>query len=162
MTPDRISALKGTYRGGLLDDTLPFWIGHSVDREQGGFIALGCNRLDWTWKRGWDEEHGGILYYVDLHSKPIQEYWHDMKFWWPQNEVLIATLLAYQPTGDTKYAEQHERLHEWAYSHFPDPESGEWFGYLRRDGRVSSELKGSRWKGPFHLPCMQLVRWEIL
>ena len=33
---------------------------------------------------------------------PIQEYWQDMKFWWPHNEAIIATLLAYQITGDEK------------------------------------------------------------
>ena len=31
----------------------------------------------------------------------MQEYWHDMKFWWPHNEAIIATLLAYQLTGDS-------------------------------------------------------------
>ena len=31
---------------------------------------------------------------------------------------------------------------------------GEWFGYLHRDGRLSSRLKGNVWKGPFHLPRM--------
>ncbi len=32
---------------------------------------------------------------------------------------------------------------------------GEWFGYLHRDGTVSTRLKGNMWKGPFHLPRMQ-------
>ena len=32
---------------------------------------------------------------------------------------------------------------------------GEWFGYLHRDGTVSTRLKGNLWKGPFHLPRMQ-------
>jgi N-acylglucosamine 2-epimerase len=46
-------------------------------------------------------------------------------------------------------------VHEWAYAHFPDREHGEWFGYLHRDGTVSTRLKGNVWKGPFHLPRMQ-------
>lgn len=131
-------------------------------RNDSRLIKLGCSMLDWTWKRGWDQEYGGILYYNDIYDKPIQEYWHDMKFWWPQNETLIATLLAYQLTGEEKYAQWHEKLHQWTYSHFPDPEYGEWFGYLHRDGRVSVPLKGNIWKGPFHLPRMQLVCWKVL
>ena len=43
-----------------------------------------------------------------------------------------------------------------------DAEHGEWFGYLHRDGSVSSTLKGNLWKGPFHLPRMQLVCWQLL
>ena len=29
-------------------------------------VQLGCNMLDWMWKRGWDEEYGGIYYFRDL------------------------------------------------------------------------------------------------
>ena len=31
-----------------------------------------------------------------------------------------------------------------------------------RDGRISVRLKGSPWKGPFHLPRMQLICWKLL
>lgn len=123
---------------------------------------LGTSMVDWMWRRGWDEEHGGILYFRDLKGLPVQEYWHDMKFWWPHNEAVLATLLAYRATGDEKYAEQHRLVHDWAHSHFADPEHGEWYGYLHRDGRLSVPLKGNIWKGPFHLPRMQLVAWQTL
>jgi len=127
-----------------------------------GLIRLGTSMLDWMWERGWDEEFGGILYFRDLRGLPVQEYWHDMKFWWPQNETIIATLLAWSLTGDAKYADWHRRVHDWAYARFPDPEHGEWFGYLHRDGRLSVPLKGNLWKGPFHLPRMQLTCWKLL
>jgi len=127
-----------------------------------GLIETGCSMLDWMWKRGWDTEYGGILYFVDVNGLPVQEYWHDMKFWWPHNEAIIATLLAYQLTGDEKYAEWHRLVHDWAYTHFPDPEYGEWYGYLHRDGRLSVRLKGNLWKGPFHLPRMQWYCWQLL
>ena len=45
-----------------------------------------------------------MIYFRDVKNKPSAEYWHDMKFWWPHNETIIATLLAYQITGDPKYA----------------------------------------------------------
>lgn len=118
-------------------------------------LKLGLGILDCMWGRGWDPEHGGLLYFVDLHGKPIQEYWAEMKFWWPQNEAEIATLLAFQLTGDPKYAAWHGMVHEWSHRVFADPVHGEWFGYAHRDGRISTRLKGNTWKGPFHLPRMQ-------
>jgi N-acylglucosamine 2-epimerase len=124
-------------------------------------IRTGCQMLDWMWERGWDEQFGGISYFVDLRGLPVQEYWHDMKFWWPQCEAITATLLAYRLTNDPKYADWHTMIHNWTYSHFPDPEHGEWFGYLHRDGRISSTLKGGLWKGPFHIPRMQLFCWQL-
>jgi N-acylglucosamine 2-epimerase len=125
-------------------------------------IRVGTSILDWMWEIGWDKEYGGILYFRDVKGYPVQEYWHDMKFWWPQNEAIIATLLAYQLTGDDKYEKWHDMIHEWVYRHFPDSEYGEWYGYLHRDGRISVPLKGNLWKGPFHIPRMQLYAWQIL
>jgi N-acylglucosamine 2-epimerase len=126
-------------------------------------IQLGCKMLDYMWERGWDKEHGGILYFKDVYDKPVQEYWHDMKFWWPQNEAIIATLLAYTLTGDEKYAQWHNLVHDYAYEKFHDKEHGEWFGYLHKDGSVAQTAKGNLFKGPFHLPrqewyCMQLLK----
>jgi N-acylglucosamine 2-epimerase len=125
-------------------------------------ISLGTKMLDWMWEIGWDKEHGGILYFKDVKGLPVQEYWHDMKFWWPQNEAIIATLIAYQLTGNEKYARWHQMIHEWTFNHFPDREYGEWYGYLHKDGRISVDLKGNMWKGPFHIPRMYLMSWTIL
>lgn len=131
-------------------------------RNDDSLIQLGCQMLDWMWQRGWDSEHGGMLYFTSVDEKPVQEYWHDMKFWWPHNETIIATLMAFHLTGDSKYKDWHRQVHDWAYSHFADSEHGEWYGYLRRDGNISNTLKGNLWKGPFHLPRMQLMCWQLL
>ncbi|SFG39522.1 AGE family epimerase/isomerase [Pontibacter chinhatensis] len=125
-------------------------------------IDLGCRMLDYMWEWGWDKEHGGILYFRDVYGKPVQEYWHDMKFWWPQNETIIATLLAYLMTGNQKYADWHQQIHDYAYSHFHDKENGEWFGYLHRDGSLSNGSKGNLFKGPFHLPRQEWYCWQAL
>lgn len=125
-------------------------------------IRLGVTMLDWMWARGWDEEHGGLFYFRDLHGKPVQEYWHDMKFWWPHCEAIIATLLAWRLTGGERYAEMHRLVHDWSFSRFPDPEHGEWYGYLHRDGSVSQRAKGNMFKGPFHLPRMLWYGWRLL
>ncbi|RMG73791.1 MAG: N-acylglucosamine 2-epimerase, partial [Bacteroidetes bacterium] len=118
-------------------------------------LETGLQIVDWSWQWGWDTEYGGMTYFRDVKDLPATEYWHDMKFWWPQNEAIIANLLAWHLTGEARFAERHQQAHDWAYAHFPDPEHGEWYGYLHRDGRLSTRLKGNYWKGPFHLPRMQ-------
>jgi N-acylglucosamine 2-epimerase len=92
----------------------------------------------------------------------VQEYWHDMKFWWPHDEALIATLMAHRMTGNPDYLVKHLELREWAFTRFADPQHGEWYGYLHRDGTPANTLKGSLWKSFFHHPralwkCSQLA-----
>lgn len=124
-------------------------------------VEMGTTILDWSWQWGWDEQHGGILYFRDCKNFPPQEYWHDMKFWWPQNEALIATLYAYQATKDEKYLDWHKKIHTYQFTHFPDKVYGEWYGYLHKDGSVSQPAKGNFFKGPFHIPRMLLKGWQL-
>ena len=161
-------ALLDTFDGRLLNP------GHAI--EAGWFVLaesvyrggdahleeLGLKIIDTSWRRGWDTEHGGMLYFTDVRGLPSAEYWHDMKFWWPHNEAVLANLLAFLVTSDEVHRERYELVHRWAYEHFPDSEHGEWFGYLHRDGTLSTRLKGNLWKGPFHLPRMQLYAWQWL
>ena len=134
-----------------------FMMQEGKHRKDSRLVRLGCQMLDWMWKRGWDDEFGGLFYYRDMRGLPVQEYWQDMKFWWPHNEALLAWTL----TGDAKYARWHRMVHEWSFARFADPEYGEWYGYLHRDGRISNALKGNLWKSFFHHPralwfCSQL------
>lgn len=132
---------------------------HRGDAE---LIQLGCDMLDWMWARGWDTEYGGLRYNCDVYNKPVQEYWHDMKFWWPHDEAIIATLLAFELTGNEKYAHMHQQVSDWSHRHFADPKHGEWYGYLHRDGRLSTTTKGNLWKSFFHHPRMQWYCWQLL
>ncbi|HEX9792520.1 MAG TPA: AGE family epimerase/isomerase [Planctomycetota bacterium] len=136
-----------------------FLLAEARRRGDAVLAAEACAMVDWMWERGWDEKHGGVFCFRDLNGRPVQEYWHDMKFWWPQNEAVTATLLAWRASGEPRFARMHALAHDWAHRHLADPGFGEWFGYLHRDGRVSVPLKGSLWKGPFHLPRMQ---WNCL
>ena len=131
---------------------------HRNDKK---LIDMGLKMLDWMWKRGWDEKHGGLFYFRDVFNRPVQEYWHEMKFWWPHDEALIATLLAWQLSGDSKYLTWHEQVRNWAFAHFQDPAHGEWFGYLNRDGSISSTLKGNLWKSFFHHPRCLWYCWQL-
>ena len=117
--------------------------------------------LDWSWEWGWDKQYGGIINFRDCRNLPPQDYSQDMKFWWPQTEAIIATLYAYEATGDDKYLIWHKQISEWTYAHFPDAECGEWYGYLHRDGTVAQPAKGNIFKGPFHIPRMMIKSYEL-
>ena len=117
--------------------------------------------LDWSWEWGWDKQYGGIINFRDCKNLPPQDYSQDMKFWWPQTEAIIATLYAYEATGDDKYLIWHKQISEWTYAHFPDAECGEWYGYLHRDGTVAQPAKGNIFKGPFHIPRMMIKSYDL-
>lgn len=141
------------------------WFVLQEARCRGGdprLVRIGTTILDWMWEIGWDKDHGGIIYFRDALGLPPSEYWHDMKFWWPQNEAIIANLMAFAATKEPRFAERFRLAYEWAHERFPDREKGEWFGYLHRDGTVSTTLKGNMYKGPFHVPRMQIVCAELL
>ena len=123
---------------------------------------LGLSILDCMWERGWDKEYGGLHSYTDLRGHPVQEYNADMKFWWPHNEAEIATLLAWEMTGEEKYLGRYRQVRDWSRKTFRDAEYGEWYGYAHRDGTISTQLKGNLWKGAFHLPRMLMYCGELL
>ncbi|MBR0525077.1 MAG: AGE family epimerase/isomerase [Prevotella sp.] len=126
-----------------------------------GLTQLALQIFDWSWDWGWDEQYGGIINFRDCKNLPPQDYSQDMKFWWPQCEAIICSLYAYLATGDEKYRQRHQLISDWTYSHFPDTEFGEWYGYLHRDGTVAQPAKGNLFKGPFHIPRMLVKSYTL-
>lgn len=126
-----------------------------------GLTKLALQIFDWSWDWGWDDEYGGIINFRDCKNLPPQDYSQDMKFWWPQCETIICSLYAYLATGDEKYRQRHQLINDWTYSHFPDAEFGEWYGYLHRDGTVAQPAKGNLFKGPFHIPRMLVKSYTL-
>ena len=114
--------------------------------------------FNWAITAGWDKEYGGLLYFVDCLGNPPEAYEHDMKLWWPHDEILIASLMLYRDTGKQEYLDWFYKTLDYSKAHFSDPEYGEWYGYLRRDGKPTEPAcKGSTFKGPFHLPRMLIL-----
>lgn len=131
-------------------------------RKDKDLLETGLTILNWSFEIGWDKECKGITYFVDVEGKPVEPLEAELRLWWPHNEALIAFIMAYQQTGHEEYLKQFEMVHQYAFSHFRDTEYGEWYGYLRKDGTVSKDLKGSIFKGPFHYPrCLMLVSKEL-
>ena len=121
-------------------------------RQDKQLMKLAVDRTIRTLSYGWDEKYGGILYFMDVKNYPPQALEWDQKLWWVHVETLIALLKGYHHTGDSRCLEWFNKVHEYTWSHFPDPEFGEWFGYLNRQGEVLLPLKGGKWKGCFHVP----------
>lgn len=111
---------------------------------------------------GWDKEFGGIFYFMDRLGHPVQQLEWDQKLWWVHIETLITMLKGYQLTGSQECLQWFEKVHDYVWTHFADPDYPEWFGYLNRRGEVLLPLKGGKWKGCFHVPRGLYQCWQIL
>jgi N-acylglucosamine 2-epimerase len=108
----------------------------------------------------WDEQYGGIYYFMDADGHPTQQLEWNQKLWWVHVETLVALAMGYRLTGREECWTWYQKVHEYSWSHFADPEHGEWFGYLDRQGKVLLDLKGGKWKGCFHVPRALLMCWR--
>ncbi|XP_019334289.1 N-acylglucosamine 2-epimerase isoform X2 [Alligator mississippiensis] len=111
---------------------------------------------------GWDSPHGGLLAFHDADGLcPTQLEWA-MKLWWPHAEALVALLAAFAHRRDPALLRRFEQVAEFTFQRFPDPEHGEWFGYLNRDSSLALSIKGGPFKGCFHVPRALYMCEELL
>lgn len=108
----------------------------------------------------WDPEYGGLFYFMDAEGHPPEQLEWDQKLWWVHLESLVALSMAYLATGCDACWAWYQRVHDYAWRRFPDPEYGEWYGYLNRRGEVLVPLKGGKWKGCFHVPRALYRCWQ--
>lgn len=110
----------------------------------------------------WDTDYGGLYYFMDAHGHPPQQLEWSQKLWWVHLEALVALILAYRETKCDACWDWFQRIHDYAWPRFADPEFGEWYGYLTRQGDVLMPLKGGKWKGCFHVPRALYRCWQEL
>ncbi len=125
-------------------------------------IRQAVDAIRWHVELGWDEEYGGLFHACDAEGGTPWWRFADAKLWWPHTEALYATLLAYQITGEAWYLDWFERVHNYAFSHYPVPGYGEWTQKLNRQGNAFTETVALPVKDPFHLPraliyCIQVL-----
>ena len=113
-------------------------------------------------EHGWDKEFGGLRYLTNYDWTPTHSLEADMKLWWPHGETLYALLFAWAKTGRSDIKEWYEKVHDYTFTKFPDPEHGEWFGYLNRDGSPVWTAKANGWKGFFHIPRILFRSYQLL
>lgn len=121
-------------------------------------VAIALRTLEY----GWDQEYGGIFYFMDVLGHPVQQLEWDQKLWWVHMETLVCLAKGYQITGSEACKAWFEKVHTYTWAHFKDQEHGEWFGYLTRQGQPLLSLKGGKWKGCFHVPRALYQVWQTL
>lgn len=119
---------------------------------------------------GWDEEYGGLYYFLDSEGhSPTQLEW-PMKLWWVHCEAMVALLMAFRSRRDASIWSQFTHLCDLTFSkvrwhmqqwggggsvslclpvllQFIDAGQGEWYGYLTREWKVNQRFKGGPYKG---------------
>jgi N-acylglucosamine 2-epimerase len=137
-----------------------FCLEEGLRRHDRGIVDRAVQIADWAYERGHDRDCGGIFSFLDASGQePLQTdwhretrmFWHD-KAWWVHAEALYGRALAAVETGSEERFAQFLELHDWCQRHFYDPEYGEWYAELWRDGRPKNDHKGTMWKAAYHLP----------
>ena len=130
--------------------------------ERGQAFRTAISMIEWSFERGWDENFGGIYYFLDSENRPPTQLEWPMKLWWPLCEALYGLLLAWRLTADSRFADRFSLVWDYIDTHLRDPEFGEWFGYLDRSGKPTHLLKGGPYKCFYHVPralfyCIRLL-----
>lgn len=159
--------LSNSFEGRLLNpghaiEAMWFLMDLGVRQQDAGLIEKAVRLTLRTLEYGWDPDFGGIFYFMDIKGYPPQQLEWDQKLWWVHLETLVALAKGYQLTQNPHCAEWFEKVHQYTWTHFPDPEYGEWYGYLNRRGEVLLPLKGGKWKGCFHVPRGLFQVWQTL
>ena len=140
------------------------WFVMHVARRRGDQTLLrrAAEVVRWHLELGWDREYGGIFLSRDIEGREPYLPHSDKKLWWPHVEALYATLLANELTGEPWCLDWYERVAEWAWSHFPVPQAGEWYQRLTREGEPTTEVVALPVKDPFHLPRAAILILQLM
>ncbi len=125
-------------------------------------IRQAVETIRWHVELGWDAEFGGLRLGVDAAGGEPWWPFADSKLWWPHTETLYALLLAHQISGEPWALEWYERVHAYAFGHYPVPGHGEWTQKLDRQGRPFTQTVALPVKDPFHLPRSLITCIELL
>lgn len=130
------------------------WFVMHVAQRRGNreLIRRAAEVVRWHLELGWDGEYGGLFLSRDTQGREPYLPHSDKKLWWPHVEAMYATLLAHELTGEPWCLEWYRRVADWSWSHFPAPDSGEWYQRLTREGKPTTEVIALPVKDPFHLP----------
>ncbi|MEM6428545.1 MAG: AGE family epimerase/isomerase [Deinococcota bacterium] len=113
---------------------------------------------------GWDQQYGGLLRFVTVDGSPPQGLptnafeeailasW-DTKLWWVHSETVYATLLAYHLTGKDTLLTLFERICDYTFNTFPNPDTAvsEWIQICNRQGKPHSKFVALPVKDPYHI-----------
>ena len=111
-----------------------------------------CEIVKATMDLGWDQEFGGLYHFIavdgldtkyplgDAADEPqmplILGDWGS-KLWWVHSEALYTTLLMYCRTGKEEFLTMFEKVFDYTYKTFPNPDRSirEWIQIRTREGK---------------------------
>jgi len=105
-------------------------------------------------KEGLDED-GGLWYEFDpKKNEMIAE-----KHWWPQAELWIGMVNAWQISGDENYFKIFENNWNFVKKHILDTKNGEWIWGINADYSKIEKDKAGFWKCPYHnsRACLEIM-----
>lgn len=118
-----------------------------------GYKKYALNIAEAT-KEGIDTD-GGLWYEFD----PKENQLIAEKHWWPQAELLIGMMNAYQISNNAEFLAIVEKNFEFIQKYIIDNENGEWIWGINQDYSEIEKDKAGFWKCPYHnsRACMELL-----
>ena len=128
---------------------------------------------------GWDKKYGGLLHMCSVNGgaptgnlgksrnepmlKQTSEDWY-YKLWWVHSEALYASLLLYDRTHDMEFLTWHQKVFDYTFSMFPNPdrENREWLQILTREGKSQQKVVALPVKDPYHISRNLILLIELL
>lgn len=131
-----------------------------------------------TFNTGWDNEFGGLLHFIGVDGtmegcdgdakdesqlKLVKDDWGS-KLWWVHSEALYTTLLMYDKTDDSEFLDLFEKVFDYTYKTFPNPDRNirEWIQIRTRDGSPQDKVVALPVKDPYHIMRNVILIIELL
>ena len=125
---------------------------------QKDLIPMARALVEASLEHGWDPVYGGFYQFVYRRGSLARS----VKEWWAECEGLLALTLLHQATGEAHYEETFRALAGFTFTHFADPDYGDWYATCHPDGTVHNPVKGYTYKTAFHPveTCCDLIRYR--
>jgi N-acylglucosamine 2-epimerase len=129
------------------------------------WIERAGEAVQFNLSRGWDDEQGGILHYVDreggqphgiagtsAYEAAVRATW-DTKLWWVHSEAMYTAALNATLSPTRAANEEFDRLWRYTLQTFPnpDPRVGEWIQIRDRRGAPLERVVALPVKDPYHI-----------
>ncbi len=156
--PDNAYA-RESYLGHSIE-TLWMVLQEAVRREDAKLFTTTADRFKRHVEVAWDDVYGGVFH--NLQNVDENRFSLDKNLW-PQEEVLIGSLLIHEHTGDDWSRDWFTRTHKYAYDHFQvkdSPLGAYWINAGERvvEGEKGSFVRAENYHHPRHfMLCLQAL-----
>lgn len=176
--PDSTMLTRYANPGHAIED-MWFVMHQAIEMRDNPMIAKAVRVVARMFELGWDTQYGGLYHFIDKEGGPprgdvppavpsaliskLRDDW-DSKLWWVHSEALYTTLLGYRLTGDRSMLANYQKVHDYAFAVFPNPDRavGEWIQIRDRSGMPLEKVVALPVKDPFHITRNFMLVIELL